>query len=265
MRPATVSALRDPRGALLKAAVVVPHLIIAALIWLVILAALPSAIAWTVVVGGSVTLALLAVGVAEGLAVRILCGGRRPTREEERGLAAPLRLLAGRVDTTAVLLRVRPRGRPVDAAGRRHVVLTRQVVDAHGSGRLSDQAMAELLAEGISRLRWGHTRYDLACLLWTAPWDFILGLIVGTGRLFAWLPLVGFAWKTRFVVGAIAVVLETQAGRQLSAVVIGAFITLTYALPRLSGAWERHLKERMPVGGSGRGPRVGHPGVVEGA
>ncbi|WP_454228158.1 hypothetical protein [Propioniciclava flava] len=45
------------------------------------------------------------------------------------------------------------------------------------------------------------------------------------------MPLGRFAWQTRFVVGAIAVVLEAQAGRWPSPIVIALFVAVSYLMP----------------------------------
>ena len=103
--------------------------------------------------------------------------------------------------------------------------------------------VAALIAHGIGRLRHGHTRFDLLWAVWTIPWDFIRGLAHAIGRRLAWIPLVQFAWRTRFVVGTIAVVLEAQAGRWPSPIIIAVFITLSYLMPYCRGAWERRLTE----------------------
>jgi hypothetical protein len=214
------------------------------LLWLVFIAALPPTIGVGVTVLGAFVLVLLAVGVAEGLAVRILRAARRPTPEEARLLVVPLQLVADWVDVSGIQLRVVAHGRPVDAAGRRQILVAQDVVDASLAGRMTDRDVAALIVHGIGRLRWGRTRFDLAGLLWTVPWDLIRGLVVGTGRLLAWVPLGRFAWQTRVIVGAIAVVLETQAGRWPSALIIAAFIALTYLIPPWGRGWERHLAEQ---------------------
>jgi hypothetical protein len=222
-------------------------------VWLVFIAALPPTIGVGVTVLGASVLVLLAVGVAEGLAVRILCAARRPTPEEARRLVVPLRLVADWVDVSGIHLRVVTRGRPVDAAGRRQILVAQEVVDAYLAGRMTDGDMAALILHGIGRLRWGRTRFDLAGLLWTVPWDLIRGFVVGTGQLLAWVPLGRFTWQTRVIVGAIAVVLETQAGRWLSALIIAAFIALTYLIPPWGRAWERHLAQQADLFASEHG------------
>jgi hypothetical protein len=116
-------------------------------------------------------------------------------------------------------------------------------VDTYRAGRMTDCDVAALIVHGIGLHGWGRTRFDLACLLWTVPWDLIRGLVVGTGRLLAWIPLGRFAWRTRVIVGAIAVFQETQAGRWPSAAIIAALIILTYHVPFRGRAWERHLAD----------------------
>ena len=74
----------------------------------------------------------------------------------------------------------------------------------------------------------------------------IRGLARRIGRRVAWIPLVQFAWRIRIVVGTIAVILEAQAGRWPLAIIIGAFIALSYLLPRSRRAWEKDLKDHSP-------------------
>jgi hypothetical protein len=241
------SAPRDVKGALIKTAAALPHLIIASLLWLVFLAALPPTIGVGITVLGASVLVLLAAGVAEGLAVRILCAARRPTFEEARRLMVPVRLVARWVDVSGIQLRVVAHGRPVDAVGRRQILVAEEVVDACLAGQMTDDDVAALIINGIGRLRCGRTRFDLACLLWTVPWDLIRGFVVGAGRRLAWVPLGRFAWQTRGIVGAIAVVLQTQAGRWPSALIILAFIALTYLIPLWGGGWERHLADQATL------------------
>lgn len=228
----------------MKTAAALPHLIIASLLWLVFITALPPTIGVGVTVLGVSSLVLLVVGVAEGPAVRILRAARRPTIEEAKRLVVPLRLVAYSFDVTGIQLRVVAHGRPVDAAGRRQILLAQEGVDAFLTRRMTDSDMAALIVHGIGRLRWGRTRFDLAGTLWTVPSDLICGLVVGTGRLLAWVPLGRFAWQTRVIVGAIAVVLETQAGRWSSALIVVAFIALTYLIPHWDRAWQRHLAQQ---------------------
>ena len=103
--------------------------------------------------------------------------------------------------------------------------------------------VAALISEDIGRLRHGHTRFDLLWAFWTIPWDFIRGIAYAIGRRLSWIPLVQLAWRTRIIVGTIAVVHEIQAGRWPSPIVIAWFIALSYLMPRWRHAWHRHLCE----------------------
>ena len=229
------------RGLLLKSAVVIPDLIIASLLWLVIIALLPPVAGFVLTVGGLVMGAALAAGLGEDLTVRVLYRARRATPAEAPRLAVALRIAIHRLDADGVRLRIVSHGPPVGTAGRQHVLLRRDVVAAYCTNQITAPQVAALIAQGIGRLRHGRTRFDLLWTVWTIPWDFVRGLAHAIGRRLAWIPLVQFAWRTRIVVGTIAVILETQAGRWPLATVIGAIIALSYVLPRSGSAWDYYL------------------------
>ena len=233
----------DSRGVLLKTAAVAPDVIISSLIGLVLIAALPPAVGFGVTVTAVALAAVLAADLAENTAVRVLHRARRPTPVEAKRLTVPWRIVTNRVDTTGAYLRIVTHGPPVGTAGRRHIVLARDVVDAYRAGQITDAEMAALIAHGIGGLRRGHTRFDLVWVFWTAPWSFLRGLVVGAGRNLAWVPLGRFAWQTRFIVGSVAVILETQAGRWPSPIIITAFIVLSYLMPYWRGSWDRRLAD----------------------
>ena len=121
---------------------------------------------------------------------------------------------------------------------------------AYCANEINAHQVAALIAQGIGRLRHGHVRFDLLWTVWTIPWDFIRGVTHTIGRRLALIPLVQFAWRTRFVVGTLAVVLEAQAGRWPSPVVIAAFIALSYLMPACHEAWGRQLTEAAGQFGS---------------
>lgn len=242
--PITTHRPRPARsGLLLKAAVVIPDIVISSLLWLVIVAALPPAVGLALTVVGVVIGAVLATGHGEDTAVRLLFGARIATPAEAPRLAVAWRIATHQLDADGIRLRIVTQGPPIATAGRRHLLLSREVVDVFCSNQINAHAVAALITEGIGRLRHGHTRFDLLGTFWTLPWDFIRGIAHAIGRRLAWIPLVQFAWRTRAVVGCIAVVLEAQAGRWPSPIIIGAFITLTYLMPYCRAAWERRLTQ----------------------
>lgn len=165
----------------------------------------------------------------------------------------PMRLVAEWVDIRGIQLRVVAQDHPVDAIGRRQILVAQEVVAVYLAGRMTDRNMAALVVHGVGRLRCGRTRFDLACLLWTVPWDRIRGSVLRAGRLLVWVPLGLFAWHSRVLVGSVAVVLEIQAGRWPSALIVAGFIALTYLIPHWDLAWERHLSEQATLFASEHG------------
>ena len=93
---------RPPRpatsGLLLKAVVVVPDVIISNLLWLVILAALPTTFGLAVTVVGIALGAVLAAGLGEDTAVLVLYRARRATPAEAPRLAVAWRIATQGLD-----------------------------------------------------------------------------------------------------------------------------------------------------------------------
>ena len=226
---------------LLKAAVVIPDVLIGSLLWLVIIAALPVTVGFVVTVAGIALGALLAAGLGEDAVVRVLYRARRATPAEAPRLAVAWRIATHHLDADGVRLRIVNQGAPVATTGRHHVLLRRDVVAAYCANEINAHQVAGLVSQGVGRLRDGHTRFDLLWTVWTIPWDFLRGIAHAIGRRLAWIPLGQFAWRTRFVVGAIAVVLEAQAGRWPSPIVIAVFLAFSYLMPYCRGAWDRRL------------------------
>ena len=154
---------------LLKAAVVIPDVIISSLLWLVIVAALPPAVGFRLTIAGVVIGALLAAGLGEDTAVRLLFRARRATAAEAPRLAVAWRIATHQLDADGFRLRIVTHGAPITTAGHRHLLLSREVVDAYCANEINAHAVAALITEGIGRLRRGHTRFDLLWTFWTLP------------------------------------------------------------------------------------------------
>lgn len=230
--------------ALLKAGATLPHLIASACLSLVCWAALPPVVALGVLAVWLVVSVALALGRLEGPAVRVLWRARPPSASEARLLEAPWQQVAARVDLAGLHLWVGGTGYPSFAAGPHHLVLADQVINDCRAGRLTLGDVTTLILHAIGRQRYGRTRFDLLVGFWTWPWDLLHGLALGIGRRLAWIPLVTFAWRVRFIVATVAVVLETQEGRPQSAIIIATFIALTYLTPRWRRAWEQYVHDR---------------------
>ena len=179
-----------PSGLLLKAAVFVLDITIGSLLWLVILAALPTTVGFAVTVVGIAVSALLAAGLGEGTAAPVLYRARHATPAEAPRLAVAWRIDTHGLDAGGVRLRIVAHGAPANTAGSRHVLRRRDVVAAYCANELNARQVAAVIAQGIGRLRHGHTRFDLLWTFWTVPWDvtrsitYEIGVQVwfGTGR-----------------------------------------------------------------------------------
>ena len=244
------------RGLLLKTAVVVPNALIGLMLSVVFLGLLPPVLALAVFCSGTVLSILLAAGIGESAAVRILHQARPLTPDETRRSAACLAIVTAGTTPSSVQIRVATGRLPVRTAGPHHLVISPDVLDAHRHGRTTERQLATLLLQGVGRLRVGHTRLDLVWRLWTFPWDALRSAAVSIGRQLGWVPLTSFAWNVRLVVGALAVVLEAQAGRWPSSTTIAVVLALTYLMPLASRAWERHLKRESEQWASAQQRRV---------
>lgn len=226
----------------LKWAVVAPGLVFSLLLAIVLGALLPPVgelaafLAWTAI--GLV----LATGRYERQAVALLRQARTPTPGEQPSLARVTRRVESAAGHSVPVL-ITSRGDPVGSAGRRHLFLRADVVQALRLGRISDPDLAALMLHAHGRLTYGRTRFDTAIACWSLPWHLLRTMGFGVARGAARLPLVGVAWQVRFVVGGIAVVQETLQGRPASAVVIGLVLALSYLMPHWRRRWDTHLTQ----------------------
>jgi hypothetical protein len=147
------------------------------------------------------------------------------------------------VGPPAVRIRVAGRDRhrvAARAVGRCSLLVTEGLLHAvHRGGLPADQAAA-IIAAAAGRHHVGATRFDLAVAFWLLPWRLASCVAAGVGRSVAPLPLVGFAWRARFVVATVAVVQSVTAGHPAVGMVVAGFVTLTYVAPR----WRRTVERR---------------------
>ncbi|MBK8463937.1 MAG: hypothetical protein IPL36_13280 [Nigerium sp.] len=211
-------------GALVK----VPRLVIAALLWLVLTEALPGLAAWVVLVvvlGGTV-----AAVVAEPMVVvRLLWWARRPS--------TPIGVPGD--PQVRVLVTRRGLGGGIGQAGRRHLVVPAAWVNRAD--------LPELLGAARRRQLVASGAFDVAYQWFTWPWQVLAAFGGGFARGVARLPLVGFAWRVRFVVAGIAVWQTLAAGQYPATVGILVVMGLTYLLPWTT-AHEEHLIRQALAG-----------------
>ena len=196
-----------------------PRLVIAAVLWLLVIEALPERAAWgvlVVVIGGTVT-ALL----SESVIVRLVWWARRASTH----LAVP-------GDPRVRVLVTRRPAEGIGQAGRRYLI-----VPAAWIGRAD---VPSLLARARLRQVVSAGRFEVAYQWFTWPWQVLGSAVIGFARGASWLPLIGFAWRVRLVVSGIAVWQTVVAGQHAATIGILLVIGLSYLLP-----WTRARHERL--------------------
>jgi len=208
-------------GQLRRASVLMrlPRVVISAVMWLLVIEALPGPAAWGV-------LAIVGVGTvvgvgAEPVIVRPVWWARHPSTP----LAVP----------GDPGVRVWVTGRQaagIGQAGRRDLI-----VPATWIGRTD---LPTLLNRARQRQLVSAGRFDVAYQWFTWPWRLLAASAAGFAHGMTWLPLIGFAWRMRLVVTGIALWQTVVAGQHAATVGIVMVIGLTYLLP-----WTRARHERM--------------------
>ncbi|MFC6706580.1 hypothetical protein [Flexivirga alba] len=183
---------------------------------------------------GLVTFGALLCGRGESLFVRLLARAREP-RDYELAALRPVVAVLKELDLVSspvqLLVRDRPAGVRVGAAGRRTVVISQGLVEAIASGRIRPDEAASLLAHAIGRIRLGQCRYDVALEFWMLPWRLLQAVGHSIGRVIGWFPLAAFAWRVRFVTGGVALVQGFTEGQAVFGLIGAGVVALSYAVP----------------------------------
>ncbi len=199
-----------------------PRVVISAVIWLLVIEALPGSAAWgvlAVVVGGTV-----ASVVAEPVIIRLVWWARRPSTP----LAVP-------GDPGVRVLATGRRTGGIGQAGRRCLVVPATWIGWTDLPALLTRARQhQLVSAG---------RFDVAYQWFTWPWQLLAASVAGFAHGMTRLPLVGFAWRLRIVVAGIAVWQTVVAGQRAATVGIFVVIGLTYLLPWTGARHERLVSQ----------------------
>jgi len=208
----------------------VPRLLLGAVGWLVVGAAVPWPGGWLLV--GVLVAGVVAAAVAEPLLVRLLWLARTPS--------TPI-IVPGSPKVVVLVTWRRP---VVAIAGRSHLVVS-AAADFRSPG------VRELLERASLQQRLAAGQLDVIYRWLAMPWLLVAALAGGIGSIVTRLPLVGFAWTLRPVVTMIAIAQSVADGRWTSALVITIVIGLTYLLP-----WTREHQQRVVehTAASGVGP-----------
>ncbi len=207
-------------GVLMK----LPRVVIAAVVWLLVIEALPGPAAWG-------ALAIVVVGTAAGVVtepviIGLVWWARRPSTP----LAVP-------GDPGVRVLVTGRRIAGIGQAGRRHLI-----VPATWIGRTD---LPALLTRARQRQLVSAGRFDVAYQWFTWPWQLLAALVGGFAHGMTWLPLIGFAWRIRLVVAGIALWQTVVAGQHAATVGIVVVIGLTYLLPWTHARHERLVSQAL--------------------
>ena len=202
-------------GVLMK----LPRVVISAVMWLLVIEALPGPAAWGVL--AIVVVGTVAGAVAEPVIIRLMWWARRPSTPLEVPGDSGVRVwVTGR------------QAAGIGHAGRRHLI-----VPAAWVGRTD---LPALLARTRQRQLVSAGRFDVAYQWFTWPWQVLGSFVNGFAHCASGLPLIGFAWRMRMAVAGIALWQSVVAGLHSATVGIFLVIGLTYLLP-----WTRARHQRL--------------------
>src|ERR1035437_5503944 len=210
-----------------------PGLVVSTVLTCMVGALLPPLPGLTLFAGGLTLTAVLCAGGLEPPAVRLLGHARVLSEAEAAALAPAIALLCQRgLAPPAVELYARDGevGISAGAAGRHSVVVSSGLLQAAQLGQLPADQAAAVIAAAVGRIRLGQTRVDIAIEFWTIPWQLLRAVCLGIAKAVGMFPLTQFAWRIRFVMGAVAVVQSMADGRIVAGAVVAVFIALTYLM-----------------------------------
>jgi hypothetical protein len=216
-----------------------PGLFVSTALTCMVGALLPPLPGLTLFLGGLALTVVLCAGCLERPAVRLLGHARGLSEAETAALAPAIALLCQKglgPPTVELYARNGEVGISVGAAGRRSVVVSAGLLQAAQLGQLPADQAAGVLAAAVGRIRLGQTRFDIAFEFWTIPWQLVRAVCLAIAKTVGF-PLTRFAWRIRFVVGAVAVAQSVADGRIAGGVLVAMFIALTYLAPRWQRQW----------------------------
>ena len=207
------------------------------LVLLLAAGALPDLAGLTLVTVVTTIALLLRCRVGEGVACRVLTGGRSPTVAEAAVLAGATTLACRTgLGPPVVQLRVQPGNVGVVPYGwgAGIVVVPRGLVLALHDGQVTPAQAAAGLCHASATCRAGLATSTAALTLWCLPWTLAAGFLTGLRRGLKASPLLWLAWRCRLVVPSIAVVQLSGDGHLPMAAVVAGIAAATYAQPALA-------------------------------
>ncbi|MEP9385576.1 hypothetical protein [Nocardioides sp. KR10-350] len=188
---------------------------------------------------------VLACGLWEPQAARVLGFARGLRAGEQAQLAHTLALLEVlELEPGRVLMRLTDTGGlPATPIGRRTVIIEPTLIQGLYERRLTNEDAAAAIGHAVASQRVGPARFDLAARLWAFPWTLLYVAIRQIARAFSWVPAAGFAWHMRIVIGVIVVVQGFQPGGDPAlGIATGSLIAISYIAPAADRAWRRRVQ-----------------------
>jgi Zn-dependent protease with chaperone function len=223
-----------------------PGLVVSTVLTCMVGALLPSLPGLALFVSGLALTVVLCAGGLERPAVRLLGRARVLSEAEAAALAPVIALLCQKgLGPPAVELYARDGevGISAGAAGRRSVVVSAGLLRSAQLGQLPADQAAGVIAAAVAQIRLGQTRFDIAVEFWTIPWQLVRAVCLAIAKTVGLFPLTRFAWRIRFVVGAVAVAQSVADGRITGGLVVAVFIALTYLAPRWQRQWDKRSQD----------------------
>ena len=217
---------------------VVTHLVAVVasfLLVLVVTALLPFGLDSVVLLGLLVVVGLVAGGVLEGPAVRLVAHASGPTNSELQVLST----IPDLFERHRVLVTRSAAGlpAPVVIMGP-FTVISGALVEALSHGWVSTQEVTALVVHARAHHQVAAPRGEVALAVAEAPVRRVVGGFRGVRRAFAWMPLGSVAWRWRGVVGLVCLVQSVAESRPWPGVLGAGLIVLTYLVPAASRAIE---------------------------
>src|ERR1035437_3677925 len=203
-----------------------PGLVVSTVLTCMVGALLPPLPGLTLFVGGLTLAAVLSAGGLEQPAVRLLGRARVLSEAEASALAPAIALLCQKglgPPTVELYARNGEVGIGAGAAGRHSVVVSAGLLRSAQLGELPADQAAGVIAAAVGRIRLGQSRFDVAVEFWTIPWQLLRAVYQAIAKTAGSLPLAQFAWRIRFVVGAVAATQSVPDGRITGGVMVAVF------------------------------------------
>jgi len=229
---------------MLRLGAVLPGVVLSAALTLVVSAALPATLGGMLLVAYVMAAVVLAPGLFEEPAVRLLDRARRATAGEAQLLHAIVGQLRSRGCRVPDLYVARSDlGRAAaEPCGRHSVVVAPRMLSWLHREQVAPDVEAAVVAQAAAGLRVGPARFDLAVRLLTWPGALVVSLFQRIARMFTWVPGVLGMWRIRAVFGVVAVWQCLQAQQVTIAVTTGMLVAVSYTGPACARAWRRRVE-----------------------